>query len=319
MACYNPLLGWRSKVVNSSGKRSIVFNKAHGYEDLQVEVPCGQCIGCRLERSRQWAIRCLHESQLYDSNCFITLTYSDDNLPGDESLVKSDFQKFMKRLRKNNPRVKGNGIRYFMCGEYGEKCKICGKNKRDCWRSNCTWTPTLGRPHYHACLFNFDFSDKLFFKLIEGNKYYESPELQSLWPYGYSLISDVTFDSACYTARYITKKVTGDMAEEHYNGLEPEYCTMSRRPGLGTEWFKKYKQDFTSIDRAIINGKEVNLPKFYRIMHELDEPKEAFVSKCKRKLAASNSKDNSTRRLRDRETCTKARLNSKPRSMEKEF
>jgi len=103
MPCYKPLSGWRSRFKNESGKRSIVFNKSLAYVDMPVEVPCGRCIGCRLERSRQWAMRCVHESSLYDDNCFITLTYDDEFLPAGGTLVKRHFQLFIKRLRKRYP------------------------------------------------------------------------------------------------------------------------------------------------------------------------------------------------------------------------
>ena len=140
MPCYNPLKGYRSRTLNASGKRSIVFNLREGYVDQPIEVPCGQCIGCRLERSRQWAVRCVHEASLYKNNCFVTLTYSDDKLPSDGSLHFDHFQKFMKRLRRF---YDDSRIRFFHCGEYGEQ---------------------YSRPHYHCCLFNFDFVDKKFWK-----------------------------------------------------------------------------------------------------------------------------------------------------------
>lgn len=82
MPCFRPLKGYKSRVRNrDTGKRSIVFNPREGFHDLPVTLPCGQCIGCRLERSRQWAIRCAHEASLYEENCFITLTYRDEDLP----------------------------------------------------------------------------------------------------------------------------------------------------------------------------------------------------------------------------------------------
>jgi hypothetical protein len=294
MACFNPLRGWRSKAVNPSGKRSIVFDRSRGYEDLPVEVPCGQCVGCRLERSRVWAIRCVHEASLYDDNCFITLTYADENLPENNSLDKSAFPKFMKRLRKRFPNL---AIRYFMCGEYGEK---------------------FTRPHYHACLFNFDFADKSLWSVKNGIRLYTSPTLSELWPFGYSIIGDVTFDSAAYVARYIMKKITGEKAQEHYGDLQPEFCTMSRRPGLGKGWYDKYSNDLFPHDRTIINGKEVTVPKFYRQLHELDQPKVAFLLKTIRKKLAVESDDNTIRRLRDREVCLKARLKSLTREIESE-
>lgn len=301
MACFNPLQGWRSRTVNPSGKRSIVFNRNAGYEDLPVEVPCGQCVGCRLERSRQWAIRCVHEASLYDDNCFLTLTYDDKHLPGDGSLDKDAFPKFMKRLRKKYPRSKDNNIRYFMCGEYGEK---------------------FARPHYHACIFNFDFPDKTLWSVRNGIRLYTSEilsgseKVRALWPFGYCVIGDVTFDSAAYVARYIMKKITGESASDHYGGLEPEFCTMSRRPGIGKGWYEKYQSDLFPHDKTIIKGKEVNVPKFYRQLHELDDAKLAFLLKVTRKKLAAASDDTTIKRLRDREICLKARLKTLTRSIE---
>jgi hypothetical protein len=156
MPCFTPLKGYRSREVTKSGKRKIVFNDRAGYKDLPVTVPCGQCTGCRLERSRQWAIRCFHEASLYENNCFITLTYSEQFLPADRSVSVREFQLFMKRLRKKY----GPGIRFFACGEYGEK---------------------FSRPHYHACLFNHDFKDRELFKIQNDNRYYTSEELSSIW------------------------------------------------------------------------------------------------------------------------------------------
>ena len=246
MPCYSPIKGYRSKVLSPNGKRTIVFKPNLGFVDPPVLVPCGQCCGCRLERSRQWAIRCTHEASLHENNCFITLTFNDDNLPSDKSLDVRHFQLFMKRLRKQF----GSNIRYYHCGEYGEKFR---------------------RPHYHACIFNFDFPDKKIFKISNGHNLYTSVILSEIWPYGFSLIGDVTFQSAAYVARYIMKKVTGDLAKDHYEyidpdtgeiiNLKPEYTTMSRRPGLGKGWFEKYKSDVYPDDFVILNGKKMKPPK----------------------------------------------------------
>ena len=120
MPCYYPLNAMRS----SSG---IQFT---GDTIGNIKIPCGRCVGCRLERSRQWSVRIMHESQLHAENSFITLTYDDAHVPSDYSLRYPDFQKFMKRLRKHT----GLPIRYYMCGEYGE---------------------TFSRPHFHSCIFGF--------------------------------------------------------------------------------------------------------------------------------------------------------------------
>ena len=157
MACYRPLRAYALR--NAEGKMQVSFKRKIGYEPIWL--PCGQCIGCRLERSRQWAMRCMHEAQMYDRNCFVTLTYDDEHLPPNGSLNKRDFQLFMKRLRKRY----GSGIRYYQCGEYGE---------------------LLGRPHHHAILFNFDFDDKVLWSVRDGVRLYRSASLEQLWPHGYS-------------------------------------------------------------------------------------------------------------------------------------
>ena len=118
MPCYHPLLAWRdsSKLNPKTGKSSLVFTAPANWRECEpLKIPCGQCVGCRLERSRVWAVRCVHEASLHERNCFITLTYNDENLPSDRSLKMKHYQDFMKRLRKRY----GEGIRFFHCGEYG--------------------------------------------------------------------------------------------------------------------------------------------------------------------------------------------------------
>lgn len=290
MPCYRPLQAWRSKSANANGKRPLVFNRQDGFEDLPVEVPCGQCIGCKLERSRQWAIRCVHEASMYDDNCFITLTYDDDHLPKDGSVHVEHFQKFMKRLRK---KYTGKKIRFFHCGEYGDEG---------------------GRPHYHAILFNHDFEDKKLHSIADGNRLYTSATLESLWPFGFCPVGAVTFESAAYVARYCTKKITGDGAIEHYQGRNPEYVTMSRRPGIALDWFNKYQDDILHNDFVIINGQRVGMPKFYD--NQLDD-KILLQLKGKRKYEAYKHSDNNTlRRLVDRETVQLSRTKLLKRSFE---
>jgi len=281
MPCFRPLKGYRSNTVNpESGKRNITFNPREGFYDLPIDLPCGQCIGCRLERSRQWAIRCVHEASLYEKNCFITLTYSDSHLPKNGSLNVKHYQDFMKRLRfKFGPK-----IRFFHCGEYGEK---------------------FGRPHYHACIFNFDFGDKKLWKNLRGNKLYTSENLEALWPFGFSTIGDVTFESAAYVARYITKKITGPMAQKHYGNKKPEYTTMSRRPGIAKGWYEKYKHEVYPRDELIIRGKKMKPPKFYDRQFELDEPEVFLKVKRIRKINGRilEAKETDYRRLATKEVC----------------
>lgn len=274
MPCYKPLKGYRSKTVNPSGKRSIVFNAREAYHDLTCDLPCGQCIGCKLERSRKWALRCMHESKLYEENAFITLTYDDEHLPPGGTLRLEDFQNFMKRLRK---KFTGRKIRFFHCGEYGENTK---------------------RPHYHACLFNIDFSDKYAWKKENENQLYRSPTLEKLWPEGQSTIGSVTFESAAYVARYITKKITGPRADEHYQGLKPEYVTMSRGKGLGFGWYEKFKRDLYPDDFALINRGDklvkCKIPKYYDALLEKESPLEFAKVRAAREVGAKCNADNNT-------------------------
>lgn len=313
MACYRPIRAWRSPIANANGKYPLVFREPKEHKpglDSVVDVPCGQCIGCKLERSRQWAMRCYHEASLYDENCYITLTYNDENLPPGATLVPEHFQKFMKRLRKSSP--DRENIRYFHCGEYGTVCEFCGKSEIYC---KCkTFKTSLGRPHYHACIFNYDFDDKKLFKTVDDNRLYTSEKLQKLWPFGFCTIGTVTFASAAYVARYITKKINGENADEHYKGRKPEYITMSRRPGIGKDWYELYKDDIVENDFVVINGKKVGLPKFYDNQLEDEELK---IIKMKRQTKSYKHADNCTlRRLGVREIVHEARASQLKRSLE---
>jgi hypothetical protein len=289
--CYHPITAWRSRNVNLSGKRSLVFNRRDGYDDLEVQIPCGQCIGCRLERSRQWAVRCLLESSLYDENCFLTLTYDDEHMPADRSLHVEHFQLFMKRLRKKF----GSGIRFFHCGEYGDQ---------------------FSRPHYHALIFNFDFPDKKpHSKNHDGSVLFTSDLLSDLWPFGYVLIGAVTFESAAYVSRYVTKKITGKAAQAvdddgllpyeqldpitgEVLSLRPEYVTMSRRPGIGKPWLDRWHKDVYPQDYVVVNGKPSKPPKFFDSQYEIIAPSDfARIKGARLRAAEARSGDLTQDRL----------------------
>lgn len=306
MPCYYPVRAWKSRTPNASGKYSMVFDRrAAAQPDAPMKLSCGQCVGCRLARSAQWAARCVHESSLYENNCFITLTYSDEHLPANRSLTFRHFQLFMKRLRKEY----GDGIRFFHCGEYGEK---------------------FGRPHYHALLFNFDFPDRVLFKVTNGHRLYTSESLSALWPYGLCSVGDITFESAAYVARYIMKKVTGNAAESHYSSIDPdtgevitrspEYVTMSRRPGIGKAWFDKYYSDVFPHDRVVINGRRMRPPRYYDGLYELIDPFEMDFIKDQRSMSFTESEsavyNNFSDRLKVREKVQLARLTKLPRTLD---
>ncbi len=303
MTCYYPIKGYVSRVPSGSGRFPIVFDRRKSNGQAQ-EVPCGQCIGCRLDRSRQWAMRCVHEASLYESNCFITLTYDPQHLPSDGSLCKSHFQLFMKRLRK---KFSDSPIRYYHCGEYGAK---------------------LGRPHYHACLFNFDFLDKVFFKRVGDERLYVSEVLESVWGKGFCTVGSVTFESAAYVARYIMKKVNGENAAKHYEHfdletgevsvLQSEYTTMSRRPGIGRAWYELWKSDVYPDDFVVLRGRKMVPPRYYDHLYEVDDPEEYARLKRERRVAVD--KDNCTpERLAVREKVKQAQVGFLKRGIEDDF
>jgi len=261
---------------------------------MPVKIPCGQCIGCRLEKSRQWALRCSHEATLHQNNCFITLTYNDANLPDNNSLSLNHFQLFMKRLRKKY----GSNIRFYHCGEYGDLNQ---------------------RPHYHALLFNHDFNDKIHYKTSNENKYYISDSLSTLWPYGFSVVGDLTFESAAYVARYCLKKITGKSADEHYGDLKPEYATMSRRPGIGQGWFQKFKSSVYPSDFIVKDGQKMKPPKYYdRQLEIIDEKEIRKIKSLRIQSSKKHSKDNTPARLATREIVQRKRAERLIRGMENE-
>lgn len=293
MPCYHPIDGWRA--ADGSG---ITFNRQAAFVDLPVTVACGRCIGCRLEYSRQWAIRCVHENQMHTRSCFLTLTYAPENLPQPEypTLRLEDFQKFMKRLRKKY----GSGIRFFHCGEYGDQTQ---------------------RPHYHALIFGWRPGDlKLWRQNVRGDLLYTSGELSSLWPLGHSSVGEVTFESAAYTARYITKKITGDAAIGAYSlggfNRKPPYVTMSRRPGIGASWIEKYADEVLVTDSIVLRGTEVGVPRFYNEHIQCTDPDRYRRIRARRKQEGrKNAAQNTRERLVARETVKRAQISQLKRNL----
>jgi len=290
MPCYKPRVVTRNGY-KSNGKSNISFDITKGGEKIVIQ--CGQCIGCRLDRSRQWAIRCVNEARQFEKNCFITLTYKD--MPENNSLNKRDFVLFMKKLRKEF----GSGIRFFHCGEYGEN---------------------LGRPHHHACIFNHDFADKKFYELSKGGeKLYTSEMLNTLWGHGYAIVGSVTWESAAYVARYVTKKITGSKAHEHYGNRVPEYLTMSNRPGIGRFYYDNYFNDMYPYDEIVMrNGKSFKPPKYYDRLLERDNPEALLTIKQKRQEEIDKKPTTSFKRLSDKEQSKKLQLKQLMRGYENE-
>lgn len=272
MACYHPLLAFKYE-----GK--VVFNKPFAFAK-GFNLPCGQCWGCRLQHSREWAIRCMHEAQMHEHNSFITLTINPETLEQRSrpwSLDVTEFQKFMKRLRKKI----GKEVKFFHCGEYGDENK---------------------RPHYHAIIFGYDFPDKVLWEKKLGNELYISPELEQLWPHGFHRIGSCTYESAAYVARYVMKKAKGEAAADQYINpetgeieydLDSQYATMSRgnryqpENGIGNQWYWKYGwTDAHRHDFIVHDNVKMKVPRYYDKELEKYDPEYYQELKNKRKAEA---------------------------------
>jgi hypothetical protein len=309
MPCFKPMPAYR----NVDG--TVVFTDRKSDVSHDLTLACGQCVGCRLEKSRQWAVRCMHEAQMHEENCFITLTYNNENLPEDNSLNYDHFQTFIRTLRDHFRWHEGKtGIRFYMAGEYGEQ---------------------FGRPHYHACLFGINFSDRKFHKRTpSGSNIYVSKILESLWPYGYSSIGDVTFESAAYVARYIMKKQTGHQRDDHgllpkdhytWCNLEtgevherkPEFNKMSLKPGIGATWLEKHLPDVYPNDFVEVRGKKTTPPKYYDKVYKKLAPFEFDDLQYERHLKALEKDKNeyTPERLEAKEIVQLAKLSKLKRNL----
>nr|QJB20804.1 MAG: replication initiator protein [Microvirus sp.] len=236
MVCYAPLQAWRQK-----NDTRLAFRRGPATFGEMIPLPCGQCIGCRIDRSSQWAMRCMNERRMWEkthAGSFLTLTYRPEDLPPGGTLVKRDLQLFMKRIRNAN----GAGVRFYGVGEYGG---------------------IFGRPHYHVLLFNVGFADKAFYKSgkRDGETLYVSKSLAEMWPHGHSVFGDVTYDSCAYVSGYIIDKITGEKADDWYAGRQPEFSVMSK--GIGASYYMKYAHEIYAHDSVIIKGAARRPPRYY--------------------------------------------------------
>ncbi|QCS36283.1 replication initiator protein [Capybara microvirus Cap1_SP_216] len=196
-------------------------------------VPCGNCMACRIARSREWSLRLLMELESHDfKGCFITLTYDDEHLPNDYGLHKEDLKNFWKRLRKDLDFK----IKYYACGEYGD---------------------TYGRPHYHAIIFGLD-PDDFTRRLLVDNWRFCSPDRFNGTKQG---LADVTIDSINYVTGYIQKKYNGDLAKEVYGELQPPFSSSSQ--GLGLETFLKNRERFENDGYIGYQGVKYTIPRYF--------------------------------------------------------
>lgn len=247
------------------------------------KIRCGQCMNCRLNKSREWAVRCSHEALYHKYNYFITLTYNEAFLPKgdflgqdgemyDSSLVLEDIQGFLKRYRNFSP-----GMKVFYCGEYGER---------------------TSRPHYHLCIFgSCELTDLTLYTNRSGVIHYTSQFVNDRWSYydrnlkvflpmGYATVSEFSFNTAAYVAKYCMKKIVGEQKKDFMNYyaslIDPpelrrqEFIGMSRRPGLGAQFYVDHKDDIYRADSVSyvkdFKSYSSKPPRYYDKLYDIEEP-----------------------------------------------
>jgi len=197
-----------------------------------LEVPCGKCEACRIQKRNEWCVRMIHELDSWTDAVFVTLTYSEDKIPSHESLVKSDLQKFFKRLRK---KIEPNKIKYFACGEYGDQ---------------------TNRPHYHAIIFGLSQKDH--------------DIINECWGLGIIHTGIAEPASMRYVAKYIQKKLSGELAKEVYEDTNREsvFCLTSK--GMGKNFVLKNAKQITDNCGFTLFGTPMSFPRYYLKILELE-------------------------------------------------
>jgi len=275
----------------SSNGKKIIQQKLppSGKHFQEILRDCGQCSGCRIRRRMDWATRLTHEAQFHHHAFFVTLTYSDEHLPENGSLEPAHISEFVKNYRNQ---FRGQKVRYFGVGEYGGK---------------------LARPHLHLIIYGPDIAQKSiqyvdyaasqfnaeFRKMFgdTGINHYTSPLLAKCWPYGIAEFTHAAPATMQYVTKFHVDKVTGDKAESHYEGRQPEFSRMSRQPGIGTKWIEKHWREIYP-DGAMLDPKGAKFapPKFYDRWLEKHQPEIYAETKKRREASIGYDKFLSERR-----------------------
>lgn len=284
--------------------RVIKLGPGEDYEDMEEIVksglirnrqiiPCGKCIGCRLEYSKDWATKGCLEAESYSENWFLTITYDQEHLPeagtmidpktGEElgqnpfgTLKSEDWTLFLKRVRQHYKRKYNHeNIRFMACGEYGEKGQ---------------------RPHYHAIMYNLPIHNMTFHQFNENHEpLYRCLELEEIWGKGLIVAAEVNWNTCAYVARYITKKVGIPTQDQYYKclGIAPEFFRMSRKPGIGRTYFEAhkdeiYKKDYLAITKYGGGKMRVRPPKYYDKLYDSINHDEYERLKMKRRKVSED-------------------------------
>lgn len=307
MACNKPMYRISEEFLTPSDKKyarngGLVFglSELNHFENRYskekiITIGCGQCMGCRLDKAQEWAIRSSHESSLYDFNLYVTLTMDANNLLFDDyldfsigevhycaSLDDHDLVKFMKDLRELY-RVNAHhiGIRLLGSGEYGDIGDL---------------------PHYHLLLFNCPpLDDFLSWYDADHHLHFLSDTFNKLWTYGFVDIQPMCFESICYVSRYVTKKLIGkprQAAKKDYGDLlvrKPDFLRMSRRPGIGAEYARKHFEEIYEGDAIVLNKRYETFlakpPRYYDRLFESVDPESMEIVRGTRSEAGSLARD----------------------------
>lgn len=284
IACLYPLkaihVGDNVQVVNPRKSLDSTFCKTP-YIDQETgevsewfDIPCGRCLGCRLDYSKSWSERILLECESWKYNWFLTLTYDDDHLVFDKSehnptLVKRHFQCFMKALRQYLDRKGLESVRFYGCGEYGDESL---------------------RPHYHIIVFNLPLDDLVYYGDSKmGYPLYMSECLTNLWHRGNVYVAEVSAQSAAYVARYTQKKAENGIDKDFYKnlGIAEEFVLMSRRPGIGAYYFFDNADELLRTDKIYLPGGKVSkVPKYFLGLAEKTMDFDDSLLKSRRKVKA---------------------------------
>lgn len=305
-----------------------------------MTIRCGNCIGCMIDDSRDWAARCMHEAKLHTHNCFITLTFNDEHLPPTPSLDHRTFQTFIKRLRENALSKETAVLRQLV---RADRTNLSTTNTKAPPPQNAHSVPPEGEPtpdarmraviryhmcgeygplnsrqHYHANMFGINFADRKYYKTTEaGYRLEKSETLDKIWGNGYASIGQLTWETAAYTARYNMKKAGEKNKKWEIINLEtgeiiirePEYQRMSRNPGIGKNWIKQFKTDVYPRGTILINGHESTTPRFYDDYYKtLDEDAYNKLKSLRQHEQGKRPVDITKSRLEAEETVTRAKL-----------
>lgn len=274
MPCYHPFIRYETKggeakfmkapdVIPTEWEvKKYVLQQARETVTRADLIPCGKCIGCKLDHSKEWANRMTLEATQWPENWFLTLTYDDTHLPIKQgidrytgeiepkaTLYKKDVQDFLKRIRERWARLYGvKPIRTVYAGEYG---------------------PSTQRPHYHMALFNLPIYTELkeHKKSGAGYKLWECKEIEECWGKGFVLLGKLEWSSAAYIARYIIKD---SASKKTAAGLQEPFIQASTKPGIGEGYLRKHPEILKTDQIYLPGGKIAKIPRYFEKLAERD-------------------------------------------------